>query len=204
LETPIKVYDHSTHCKIDGCTNPRLKGGFCNAHYKRMKRNRPMYIPAKATTAERFWAKVDTSGGPDACWLWIPPPQKSGYGNLSIKSRMVPAHRISWELHNGPIPKTRWGALCVCHACDVRRCVNPAHLFLGTRADNNIDREMKGRGNHARGANHPRAKLREEDIPAIRARIATGEPQSRIAADYGVHVGTISMVKNGHAWRHID
>jgi hypothetical protein len=89
--------------------------------------------------AERFWPKVDQSGGPDACWPWTAYCQPNGYGEFDKKW----AHRVAYELAIGPI--TPGGTIC--HTCDNPRCVNPSHLFLGTQGDN--VRDMVAKGRHA-------------------------------------------------------
>lgn len=100
----------------------------------------------------RFWAKVDKSGGPDACWIWTASKVPSGYGSFGVNGRLFGAHRIAWVLENGQIPHDgSYHGMCVCHKCDNPACCNPAHLFLGTNMDNARDREKKGRGNQPKG-----------------------------------------------------
>lgn len=98
--------------------------------------------PAKRTMAERFWRKVKKADG-DQCWEWTAAFFRAGYGKFAIEHRKIEgAHRVAWILAHGPIPNGLW----VLHKCDVRRCCNPSHLFLGTVSDNVQDMLRKGRG----------------------------------------------------------
>ncbi len=96
----------------------------------------------KATWTERFWAKVEKFVGPNACWVWTGARYSNGYGlGRGLDGRNHTAQRLSWELHNGPIPD----GMLVCHRCDNRPCVRPDHLFLGDYLINSHDMMAKGR-----------------------------------------------------------
>jgi hypothetical protein len=145
----------------------------------------------------RFWNKVQKRGEND-CWEW----QASlcvGYGRFQVNGKLMLAHRYSWELHNGPIPE----GLHVCHHCDNRRCVNPAHLFLGTDKENRHDCEMKGRGRQPKGEANGQHKLTELQVCTIRNALLEGETLVRLAIQYNVTYGLIGHIKHGRAWKHV-
>lgn len=155
------------------------------------------YDYSQWTMDKRFWRWINKAGA-NGCWLWMRSLSKARYGVLTINGKLNLAHRIAWELANGPIPNQAH----VLHHCDIRHCVNPDHLFLGDQRSNIADAKMKGR--MQRGEDRFNAKLQNADIPIIRSRLATGVPAARIARDYGVHVNTIKDVKHRRTWTHID
>jgi hypothetical protein len=151
---------------------------------------------------DRFWSRVDKSGD---CWVWTAATTNGGYGVIRDTGRngkIIRAHRLSWELHNGPIP----AGIEVCHRCDNPPCVNPAHLFLGTHQDNVTDTVNKGRasGGGPRGSLHHQAKLTEAQVLDIRAVYAAGAASQRqLARKYNVDRGTIQHIVKRMVWTHI-
>lgn len=121
---------------------PQYCSTYCRLRARWLSNRDPLLGPVRPRSRppqERFWSLVDKSGD---CWNWRGSPTTNGYGRMmTIGGLRVGAHRISWTIHNGPIPD----GLMVCHRCDNPRCVRPDHLFLGTAYDNNIDSFVKGR-----------------------------------------------------------
>lgn len=148
-----------------------------------------------ASIERRFLAKIDKK--PDGCWLWTASCFPNGYGQFRVSGweNGGYAHRAAFLLYVGSIPS----GMLVLHTCDVRNCVNPSHLFLGTHADNAQDMSAKGRS--SRGDRSGTAKLSEADARAI---ITDERSLDVIAEAYGVTYGTISKIKLGTTWSHLD
>ncbi len=135
------------------------------------------------------------------CWLWSGALSKDGYGKITIGgrtkrvNRVKRVHRVSWELHFGPIP----AGLCVCHRCDTRPCANPAHLFLGTVADNMADKAAKRRCADQRGTSNPFNKLTPDQVAEIRT-LKGLVFQRDLAAKFGTCQSNISLIQRGVTW----
>lgn len=139
-------------------------------------------------TASAFWDSVSKS---DGCWTWKGATNNKGYGRFKFQGASYGAHRLAFVLgKDTALP----GSVLVCHRCDNRRCVNPAHLFLGTIQDNNQDMTDKGRARAPLGLRNGRGKLSPEDIQAIRE---SAERQVDLCIKYGVSDGHISRIKSG-------
>ncbi len=144
----------------------------------------------------RFWAKVEVDAS--GCWIWTGASQAPGYGKIRIDGRSLFAHRVVFEMTHGRAPGE-----VVMHACDVPSCVNPAHLREGTHGDNVRDCVAKGRARHARGEQAGGARLRSDDVRAIRVALRLGNSLRKIAAWYGVGHTTIANIKHGATWEHL-
>ena len=131
------------------------------------------------------------------CWIWMGSIGRKGYGRVEIYGIELRAHRLSWEFHHGPIPE----GLCVLHRCDVRSCVNPQHLFLGTNDDNIRDMVAKKRQSAPRGEHNGSAKLSESDVKNIRA---DNRFQRIIASDYGISQTSVCNIKNHRRWKTVN
>lgn len=166
-----------------------------------------LYRPDLQAFTERFYAKVRKDTGPKGCWEWTARVAKGDYGCVMVtnehgKRQSFSAHRVSYVLSKSPLPKGRqwngrggYDGVLIRHKCNNRKCVNPAHLKIGTALQNVRDRTKAGWGY---GETVPTAKLKLEQVRAIRLDM---RPQSIIAKEYGVLVCTISAIQTRRSWK---
>ena len=147
------------------------------------------------TPIERFEKKVSPEPN-SGCWLWLNTQERYGLFHF-CPGNIDGAHRAAWRLFRGPIPD----GLFVLHRCDVPRCVNPDHLFLGTQLENRRDCQRKNRV--ARGASIGNAMLTEDIVATIKCRHRSGERPIDIARSLNLKRVTISAVVTGRNWAHI-
>ncbi len=138
-----------------------------------------------------FEANIEKTEG---CWIWKGSIKKDGYGKIGYKSS---AHRRSYEYYKGEIPK----GLCVCHSCDIRSCVNPDHLFLGTYKENSQDAVKKGR--MTRGSRVENSILTEQMVLDIRKMRLSGKEYSEISKHFGIRKATIAHACKNRGWKHV-
>lgn len=145
-------------------------------------------------TMERFWSRVKPMS--NGCWLWQTTTD-GRYGTFPYAGTVHKAHRFAYAMTKGRIPE----GMEVCHRCDTTLCCNPAHLFLGTHADNMADMVAKGRV--GRGQSQGHSRFTEDDIREMRRLRAEGMRTPAIAARYGTDTGNVSRIVRGLTWRHV-
>lgn len=190
-EVPVQRSKVCVYCRRtfgpEACSSPGnfKKAKYCGWECYQTKVHDPKLMAA------RFWLKVNKT---DGCWLWTGHVQNYGYGEFGRKPRRWLAHRYSYTLAHGEIPK---GQL-VLHRCDTPRCVRPEHLFLGTDADNTADKVAKGR--HG-------GKLTPEQVREIKRELLENQGkygfQTELARRYGVSDTQISSITKGKQWKHV-
>lgn len=150
--------------------------------------------PASERLAE-FYQMISRPVDQTECWQWTGKTNTDGYGYSGMIDGNRIAHRIMYTLAVGPIP----AGMCVLHHCDNRGCVNPSHLFIGTRGDNNRDRNQKGRtvGSRCYGLMNGKATLTDEQVAEIRRLYTPGHGVTDLAQRFGVHRSTVINIAAG-------
>lgn len=208
-----------THCESEFTAKPSSRRQFCSAkcfHLARHRRQHPVKpIPVadfSQSDIDRFWAKVDRSGGADACWPWLA-HRPNGYGAFRFCKG---GHRQTFGAHRVALALSGTLDAYALHRCDNPPCCNPAHLWNGTQADNGRDATIKGRRprgdangarlrpeTRARGEFNGNARLTAERVREARERAACGELPSHIAVEYGISLTAMSKAINRLTWRHV-
>lgn len=195
-------------CSVENCEGDVWAAGLCSKHYNRLRSTGTTEDGPKARKplTDRFWASVDFRG-PNECWTWKRASKTAGYGVISCGGRgqgKTLAHRLAWRLANGEIPSSDLPhGMVIMHTCDNRLCCNPAHLRLGTQAENVRDMDKKGRRKVKahKGDKHPNSKLTDEMVRALRAGDVTPE---EVSAKTGMLRKSVLRVKNDRKlWKHI-
>lgn len=162
---------------------------------------RPFYafiiIMLDNTNIDRFFKKVNFT---DECWNWIGGKSSKKYGRFRINKKLYLPHRLSYKyFYETSIPLK----MDVCHHCDNPKCINPGHLFIGTRSDNMKDCVLKNRLNVPKGEKHPHSKLTEEKIREIRNLSNKGYSQRQLSRIYQIGHRAIGAVVNKKSWKHV-
>lgn len=222
LSLTVKAQDRSP-CKasvlltrMNEIENPREAAQSATQCEAQVKHELP---PLTQDEIDRFWRKVDKTENPRECWRWNAGTRPTGYGVIRLRHSNWVAHRVAFQLSNAVSP----GNFCVCHSCDNPLCCNPAHLWLGTKGDNNRDRETKGRGNQATGDRHgtrihpesvrrgmfsggrKNAIVSEDQAREIRMRYSSARGVCRdLAKEFGVSKSVVYCIGNGKTWRDLE
>ena len=199
LPAPRRHLNSEKQC-INEDGRPVCRRGRCRRCYEAWRRETPKAERPIPSIEERFWAKVDKSGGPRACWPWTAGVSDGGYGRFYVDPErgVVSALAFAIELTvDVQCPPGKEG----CHHCDNPPCCNPTHGYYGTRRQN-VD-DMIDRDRVLRGEQRHNAVLTEADVIRIRERCALGELPEVLAIEYGVRPSTLRLIECGHRWAHV-
>jgi hypothetical protein len=185
LTNPVRTPKPFEKCSVDGCDSKVHAHGMCGMHAQRMRRYGRTDFAQRSFSKAYFESCFDRHE--DGCWLWKLSPADTGYAHFCGKL----AHRVSYQFYKGNIPR----GLVVMHSCDVRHCVNPDHLSLGTHKMNTQDMMEKNRNRSwspPRGIDSHLSKFSAEDVDEIKRLYSNGLSMREIARKFSVHHRTIS------------
>jgi hypothetical protein len=195
-------------CAADGCGKPAKHVGYCDAHYQRLyKYGRLELKYAERGSVDRWMLETAIPYSGDECLTFPFAKDRNGYGHISDRkgTRTSGAHIFIAERAIGPKPSP---AHEVCHSCGNGHlaCVNPRHLYWGTRKENVADARkhgtFSGPPRHI-GSRHPKTKLQEDQVLSIRERLSSGERPAAVAKAFGIECGTVCNIRDRRTWRHI-
>lgn len=190
----------ATQCSIEDCEKPPRGGrGMCEMHYARWRNHGDATASScRDDSTVRFWRSVDKSAD---CWEWTGRLGNRGYGIHEANGKAWTASRFSYFLHHGYIPP----GLFVCHHCDNRSCVNPAHLYAGTSQQNAQDKVDRNRCASMPGEENPFARLTASQVEAARRRYRVGGISQRaLAEQFGISQTHVRRLINKEAWTHVQ
>jgi Helix-turn-helix domain/HNH endonuclease len=156
-------------------------------------------MPAPNRTLAYLIEAIKLHGGSDKCLLWALWRDKDGYGRCTYNGGHARVPRVAYELFVGPIPAGK----LIRHSCDTPPCFNPKHLLPGTVADNDRDRDMRGRASGPKGAENFNSKLTVDDVREIRRQHDRGDSFRVIGRRFNVSRTTIWHAVKGRTWRHV-
>lgn len=205
LETE-KYLKRGKFCSVENCRNPVYAKGLCTLHYGRFKKYGTTTDVCLASKTRSLSLKerlhyYGTGTNEKGCIIWEGSISDDGYGIISWKNYPLRAHRVSYELYKGKIPK----GFLVCHHCDEKRCVNPDHLYAGTVKDNVRDAIERGLfPKPKKGEDSSSAKLTEDQAKEIIKRRKKGESAESISKDFNITKWTVYEIYRGRSWRSVN
>lgn len=190
-------------CDFPECDTKHYGNGLCNKHYNRMRSHGDpsVVLPRRRrfeSAESRIARQTKTEG--DCIVYTAGQVTRSGHRHISYRGFARGVHRVAFELANGPIPE----GLVVMHRCDNPPCVKLEHLTLGTVADNNLDRDRKGRHRPLPGSQNGNARLTEWQVAEIKVHLSRGVSQYALGDRFGVSQGVVWRIKAGLNWSHVE
>lgn len=197
-------------CKTPNCVGQIYvkSHGLCAKCYNKARYHGKIEVKGQSTmpTTLRLWANIAIKN-PSECWEWIGQSKTAGYGTIydSVSRKRLLAHRVAWIDSYGPIPDGEGAhGTVVLHKCDNRLCCNPAHLMLGTQADNVRDMDRKGRrvSSVRYGEKHHATKITADHVREIRESNDSKLDQ-HFADKFGMARSSVKQVRLRRTWKHI-